>query len=218
MLHRMYHDLLSVGRFLKYDNIDDTFVEATKDEVIRKISQAIQYQKRTRMPEDAKRKYLKSHHFRQMHGIGNKSFSSGICVSTINQRSGHHSGLFPGDESKHRTGNLDLFKNIIRDQEDRNGVQKLGDSDNIPRTKHGTSARAAILPSMACVNVNWSFKPLAHSTQEQRSSTVPSKQTPSLDFDTLVSDAIDAVLGKRQTETLPSYETIGDAIQNGGHR
>jgi hypothetical protein len=227
MLHKMYHDLLSVGRFLKYDHIDDQFVEATKEEVMRKISQAIQYQKRTRIPEGEKGALPKSHCLGQKHGRAHKETkqpgdsSLSIIRSTgkFNQWSGHDTRQpeHHDNESQRRTKNLDLLRELLREQEVRSDTEKFGDHQGIPRANHDTSARA-VLPFMASLNTNWSLKPSVHSIQAQRDGIVPpSTYNRPLDYDALVSDAIDAVLGKRQTETLPPYESIKGVFQNGGN-
>lgn len=222
MLHEMYNDLRSVGRFLKYDHVTDEFIEATKEEVMRKISQAIQYQKRTKIPEDEKRKLPKHWFIGQKQGVGNnETEGQGNSSSSINRGDLYTVNQWirqdicvNHDEAKLRTTNENLSTEILRDQGYRCETTINGDNIGIAQATLDAS-RSAVLPSMASMSANWSWTPSFHNFQGQTSGKVPSsKPCRPLDYDRLVSDAIDAVLGERQTDMPPSYEAIEGFIQS----
>jgi hypothetical protein len=160
----MYDDMLSSGRFLKYNRTSDGFIDAPKEEVLRKISQAIQYQKRTRVGE--KRVLSKTRLTGRNGDVGTKrketdkpidSFSS-VRADSFNRQSQNDTRICSDDESNDSAENLDLSRNMFRYQ------GSLPVAENLEKYCDSHSAKQQSLP---------------------------------LDVDKLVSDAIDAVLGKR---------------------
>lgn len=134
----MYDDLRAVGRFLKYDHVHDEFSDATKGKVIRKLSQAVQYEKRSRKPERE-----------------NELSPSRTVAAKRWSRS--NTRLCSNDESKLRSTKSDLLGGTSRSKRKRSVAENF---EGI----HGMHNRQS-LP---------------------------------LDFDVLLSDTIDDVLGKRK--------------------